>query len=54
MVEFTIRIGTETKAAITQAAIERECSLSDIAREVLRDWAARQRSPERRQWAASR
>lgn len=48
VVEFTVRIGSETKAAITQAAIERERSQADIAREVLRDWAAGQRKSERR------
>jgi hypothetical protein len=42
MIEMTIRIGPDTKAVITQAAIERECSLADIAREALRDWARRQ------------
>jgi len=44
-----IRVAPEMKAMIARVASERECSIADVAREALRDWAARHRKTERAQ-----
>ncbi len=41
MQEMTIRIAPEMKAEIARVAAEEECSLADVMRQALRDWASR-------------
>jgi predicted transcriptional regulator len=49
MLEVMIRVAPEMKATLVRVAGERETSIASIAREALRDWAARQGKAERRQ-----